>query len=129
DTGQLAGPGDVALISFPGTLTGTFTNVGAEGPLVVLAEHPYPLTHYGPSASGLTIARAPAAPKGTVVGVEPDGTHFTAKLTGGGDLVAFDDVTGLLNVFTRSTTARSKLTLTGTADASDDRLAINRIRT
>jgi hypothetical protein len=32
-------------------------------------------------------------------------------------------------VFTRSTTAKSRLTLTGTADASDDRLNITRIRT
>jgi hypothetical protein len=128
DTGQLTTPGDVALISFPGTLTGTFANVGAEGRLFVLAEHPYQLTHYGPAASGLAIARAPAAPKGTVTGVQPDGTHFTARLTGGGELVAFDDLAGQLNVFTRSTTAKSKLTLTGTADASDDRLVINRIR-
>jgi hypothetical protein len=51
-----------------------------------------------------------------------------AKLTGGGELVAFEDTSGLLNVFTRSTTARSRLTLTGKADASDDRLMINRIR-
>jgi len=119
-TGQLTGAGDVKLIDLSGTLTGTFYNAPTVGSKLVIGTDAVQLSHYGPAATGITVARLPAAPGAIVTGTDLDGTAYTAKLTGGGELVGFPDFTGDLALVARGTGALSKVTVATRANASDD---------
>ena len=130
-TGNLAGDANVVLIDFNGTLTGTFTNAPV-GSGFILAGNAVRVTNYGPADTGLTIARLQSAPAGTAVGFEPDGTQYTFKLTGGGELVVFRDLTVPVNrqlsVLVRNPTVASKVSLTTKANASDPFVALGAVR-
>lgn len=130
-TGALSGPTDVAVIAFDGSLTGEFTNAPL-GSGLYLGADAVRVTNYGPDTTGVTIARLPAALNGTATGFEPDGTQYTVKLTGGGELVTFRDLTAppnrQLNVFARNTTIVSKIALTAKANASDTNVDLGPVR-
>jgi hypothetical protein len=119
-TGQLSGSGDVKLIDFSGTVSGAFFNAPTVGSKLVLGTDAVHLTHFGPAATGITVARLPATPGGGVTGTELDGTAYTAKLTGGGELVGFPDAQGELALVARGTGALSRVVVATRANASDD---------
>jgi len=117
-TGALTAAGDVQVISLTGTFTGEFFNA-PQDTTVVIGGDAIRVTNYGSAPTGLTIAQAPAAPGGTVTGVDLDGTAYTIKLAGGGQLVVFNDVGGL-SIVTRNTTSLSRVSVSTRANASDD---------
>lgn len=130
-TGALTGPGDVALIDFTGSLTGQFSNAPL-GSGFYLADEVVRVTHYGPAATGVTVARVPSAAGGVASGFDSDGTQYTFKLTGDGELVTFKDATAppnrQLNVFVRNPSVVSKVTLTTKANASDTLVDLGAVR-
>jgi hypothetical protein len=125
-TGALTASTDVQVISLTGALTGEFFNAQLDFPLV-LGGDAIQVTNYGSAPTGLTIAQAPGAPAGTVTGVEIDGTAYTIKLTGGGQLVVFNEF-GQLSVVTRGTTPLSRVTVSTRPNASDDLIFLGPVR-
>jgi len=129
DSTGLAPPAvDIHLIDFPGILTGTFVNAPAVGSKLVLGFDAVEVTHYGPAANGFTVAKLPAVPGGVVTGTEFDGTKYTVRLTGPGELVGFVTPFGQLALVARGTAATSKLAVTTKADASDDVVEVEQVR-
>jgi hypothetical protein len=119
-TGALTGPANVKIIDLTGTLTGEFDNAPV-GTDVSIGFDVIQVTSYDtPPGTGLTIAQVPGAPGGIVNGVDFDGTGYTIKLTGGGQLIVSIDAFNQINILTRATTIKSKVTITTKANASDD---------
>jgi hypothetical protein len=124
--GVLPGPGDFKIIDFDGNLTGTFDNAPT-GQTFLLGGDAVRVTHYGPAAAGVTLSHLAAAPKGTVTGSEVDGTNFTIRLAGGGELAYYDDAVGGPTLVARNTTLKSKITVTTKVNASDDLMSLGRV--
>jgi hypothetical protein len=125
-TGALTASTDVQVISLTGALNGEFFNAPLDFPLVIGGDA-IQVTNYDSAPTGLTIAQAPGAPGGTATGVEIDGTAYTIKLSGGGQLVVFTDFAGL-SVVTRNTTPLSRLTVSTRPNASDDLIFLGPVR-
>jgi hypothetical protein len=130
-TGALPGTADLPVVTFTGTLTGSFDNA-PPGAGFYTGDELARVTHYGPAAAGLTIARVPGAAGGAATGFEPDGTQYTFKLTGPGEVVAFRDLTAppnrQLNVFVRNPTVATTVTLTARANGSDTNVDLGPVR-
>ena len=124
--GALAGAGNVQVISFTGTLTGIFGNAPLGGPVIVGSDA-VAVTNYGPAATGITIARAPAAAGNVVSGAEFDGTGYTARLTGPGQLVGVTGPGGDFSLVARNTNLLSILSIVTRANASDNILALDQV--
>jgi hypothetical protein len=124
-TGALPGNAvDVPLIDYTGDFTGTFTNAPLNTPVLVGTDV-IKVTSYDTDPAnpgGLMIVNPVAAATGGVVtGSDPsDGTLFTAKLTGGGELLGGTLAGGELFLVARNTTAASVLSVTTRANGSDD---------
>jgi hypothetical protein len=117
-TGQLTGP-TATLIDYSGTLVGTFGNAAVGAPVLVGTDAVTVLT-YAPD-----LLVSPYTPPGgvgtTAVGMDPfDTTLFKATITGGGQVLTGTDGAGNMFLVARNTTALSSLTVTTTANASDD---------
>jgi hypothetical protein len=123
-TGVLANNAPVTVIGVTGTVTGAFDNAPLNTGAIVGTDA-VQVTGYD-SATGVTIARVAAAPKGTVSGAEADGTGFTVKLTGAGELAAFIDASGQLGIAVRNSTAKTKFKITTKANASDATVNLGR---
>jgi hypothetical protein len=124
--GMLTGPGDFKIIDFTGTLSGAFDNAAVNQSLV-LGSDAVRVTHYGPAALGVTISEVPANQANAASGSDADGTAFKVKLAGNGQLVTFTDSNGNYVVVARNTDMKSKLSITTTANASDDLVTINQV--
>ncbi|HJZ90837.1 MAG TPA: hypothetical protein VKE40_08175 [Gemmataceae bacterium] len=117
-TGQLTSP-TATLIDYSGTLVGTFSNASLGVPVLVGTDAITVLT-YAPK-----LLVSPYTPPGgvgtTAVGMDPlDTTLFKATITGGGQVLTGTDGAGKLFLVARNTTPLSSLTVTTTANASDD---------
>lgn len=124
-TGRLAaGDGEAEVIHFDGDLTGTFANAPAEGAKFLVETDALQLTNYGPADTGVTVRQAPREVKNTATGSDVDGTGYTIKMTGPGDLVRARDAFGGLIVVTRDTTDKSNVSVTTKANASDDLIGL-----
>src|SRR5262249_29701007 len=77
------------------------------------------VTHYGPF---MTIGQVPAAPGGVFSSSDFDGTRYTIKLTGPGEMAAFDQ-----QIVLRNTTLASQLSVTTIANASDAFVGIGNV--
>lgn len=123
-TGVLPDDNPVPVIGVTGTVTGAFDNAPLNAGLVAGTDA-IRVTGYV-SGTGVTVARVPAAVGGTVTGADADGTAYTIKLTGGGELAAFTDATGQLGVAVRNATAKTKVKITTKANASNGTVALGR---
>ena len=112
--------GEKKIIDFDGTLTGVFDNAPAEGTKFLFGTDALELTHYGPAATGVTIRQAAREANNTAIGSDADGTGYTIKLTGPGDLVRARDEFGGLFLILRNTTDKSSVSLSTKVNASDD---------
>jgi hypothetical protein len=126
-TGLLTSAADVQVLDFTGNLNGEFFNAAVGTPIVAGADA-IQVTNYGPAATGLTIAQVPAAPLGKATGVELDGTAYTVRLFGLGQLVVFTDVNNQVNVVTRKTTVASRIAVTTKVNACDNLVALGPVR-
>ncbi|HKB05139.1 MAG TPA: hypothetical protein VKD90_23140 [Gemmataceae bacterium] len=118
--GFLPGVGDVKVIDFTGTLTGSFNNAPAANTFPILtATDIVTVSHYGPAATGVTVAPFKVQ-FNAVGGSDYDGTGLVARLIGPGVLGAIQNPDGSLLLATHGTTALSKLVVTTTANGSDD---------
>jgi len=112
-TGKLPGPGDFFVIEVNGPLSsvnGSFINAPVDAPFL-LGTDAIRVTHYGPFMS---IGQVPAAPGGVVSSSDFDGTRYTIKLTGPGEMATFGE-----QIVLRNTTLASQLSVTTVANASD----------
>ena len=123
--GPLTAVGDVPIISFTGNLTGIFANAPL-GSGFFLAGGPVQVTNYGPA--GITVARIEPAAGGVFAGADANGTTYTVKLTGPGQLTAFRDVLDQLNLILANTTDKSLVSVAAKANASDDLVTIGDVR-
>jgi len=117
-TALLPGAGDFQIIDFTGSLTGAFDNAPLNTGLLFGLDA-IQVTNYGPAATDVTIAKVAVTAGGVLTTSDADGTAYTLKLTGGGELTAFKDAFGQLNILAVNTTLKSKITLTTKANASD----------
>jgi hypothetical protein len=124
-TGVLtAADGEKKIIDFGGTLTGEFNNAATEGAKFLLGADALQLSHYGPAATGVTIRQAGRETNNTAIGADADGTGYTVKLTGPGDLVRATDAFGGLILVLRNTTDKSSVTVSTKVNASDALVAL-----
>jgi len=121
-TGSLPGPGlfEVIEMDIGGTLSGSFLNAPLNGPFV-LGNDAIRVTNYGPDFMG--IVQIPAAPGGIFSSNDSDGTRYTIKLSGPGEMAAFDQLPPNFfqspQIVLRNTTLASQLSITTVANASD----------
>jgi hypothetical protein len=127
-TGTLSGTADVSLIQFTGLLTGSFSNAPAAGAQLLLGFEAVQLTNYGPSGTGVTVARLASDADGVVTGSDFDGTAYTVRLTGGGELVGLTNFAGGPELVLRGTGPLSKVTITTRRNASDDLILMGTVR-
>ena len=127
-TGTLSGSANVSLIQFTGLLTGSFNNAAAAGAQLVLGFEAVELTNYGPSATGVTVARLASDADGVVTGSDFDGTAYTVRLAGGGELVGLTNFAGGPELVIRGSGPLSKLTITTRRNASDDLIFMSVVR-
>ena len=107
------------------SLAGTFSNAPV-GTTFTAGRDAVTVTGYTPTA--VTISPAAAAIGNVAAGHDFDGTKYTVKLTGPGQLVAAPSPTrSSLDLILRNTTAASKLTVTTAANASDAGIVLNRV--
>lgn len=125
--GPLTAAGDVAIITPTGDVFGQFDNATL-GTGLFLGGGPVQVTNYGPPAPGITIAQILPATGGVVSGADADGTTFTVKLTGPGQLIGFEDATNALNLIVTGGTIKSFLTVATKVNASDDVIKIGDVR-
>jgi hypothetical protein len=125
-TGVLnAADGVKKIIDFGGSLTGEFNNAPAEGAKFLLGSDALELGHYGPAANGVTVRQAGREANNTATGSDGDGTGYTIKMTGPGDLVRARDAFGGLILILRNTTDKSSVTVSTKVNASDDQVALS----
>jgi hypothetical protein len=122
-TGVRTAPGSVTIISFTGTQSGEFSNAPL-GDAFFLNGEALQVTSYSPVVN---IALADPNAGNVFAGSDDDGTGYNVKLTGPGQLVAFEDVAGLLNIVTRNTTTSSRLLATTKTNASDDLIELGQV--
>jgi hypothetical protein len=116
-TGQLGGT--PTLIS-AGTLTGKFANTEQGGvPVPVLVGTDVATALYTPTQL-IVAPYTPGGPATTATGVDFDGTLYKITLAGGGQVVTGRDWLDQRFVVARNTTPASRLTVTTTANGSDD---------
>ena len=125
--GPLTAAGDVPIITLTGDVTGQFDNAPL-GVGLFLDGGPIQVTNYGPAGSDITIAQILPVAGGVATGADADGTAYTVKLTGVGQLIAFEDAFNTLNLIVTGSTIKSVLSVTTKANASDDVLAIGDVR-
>jgi hypothetical protein len=128
-TGELANATPVTVLSYTGGLFGVFDNALDSTAKVFVGSDVVNVT-YGPAAGGGDISVTQAAPlaAGTAfTGSDIDGTSFSLKLTGGGELVAGQDPGGLPFALVRNSTANSRLTVTTKKNASDNLIEFSSI--
>lgn len=123
---ELPGAGDVKIIDFGGNSAGRFDNAPLNAGLL-LGSDAIRVTNYGPASTDVTIAKIPITTGGLLSAHEADGTGYTVRLTGAGELTAFTDVFGRLNVLAANTTLKSKIKLTTKANASNDTVILGPI--
>ena len=113
-TGALA-----TLIDTVGGVTGQFVNAGIGVP-VLAGTDVITVVAYSPDV--IVVPYTPPGGAGTTAtGIDPtDTTGFKATLTGGGTVLTGTDWTGRLFLVARDSTPASKLTITTTANGSDD---------
>ena len=116
-TGQLTS-GLAIVIDAGGTVNGTFVNAGSGVPVLVGTD--VLNATYTTDQVIVTPYSPPGGAGPLAVGTDDDATGFKATLAGGGQLVTGTDWLGRLFLVARNTTAASKLTITTTANASDD---------
>lgn len=116
-SGQMTS-GTAFVLVASGTLTGTFLNAPVSTPVLVGTD--------AVTATYLSnqLLLTPFVPVGganpTLVGVEADATSFRAALTGPGQVLSGVDWNGATFLVARNTTVASRLSITTTANASDD---------
>ncbi|HKB04575.1 MAG TPA: hypothetical protein VKD90_20295 [Gemmataceae bacterium] len=116
-SGQLTGP--ATLINYTSGLTGAFANA-AIGTPVLVGTDVVTVVAYVPQVIVIPF-QPPGGAGSTVTGFDPtDTTIFKATLTGGGQLLSGTDANGDLFLVARNTTPLSRLTVTTTANGSDD---------
>jgi len=115
----LANNTPVNIIDAAGTLTGEFLGIADNSSL--LLDGDAVKVNYFPALGNVTLTQLAAAPGGTVTGADIDGTGYTVKLTGGGELVALG-----VDFVVRNTTTKSNITVKTKANASNDIAALGR---
>ena len=113
----LANNTPVNIIDAAGTLTGEFLGIADNSSL--LLDGDAVKVNYFPALGNVTLTQLAAAPGGTVTGADIDGTGYTVKLTGGGELVALG-----VDFVVRNTTTKSNISVKTKANASDDLAAL-----
>lgn len=119
--GSLATGGTANILTYTGTLTGEFSNAPLNDPVIVGTDA-VNVTQY--ATSPIMITQLPAS---NLPGTDFDGTGYTVKVTGGGEVVSFLDTTFTPSVVIRNATAKTALTITTKANASDDLVTFNDI--
>ncbi len=110
-------PQSILSISGGGSVAGSFANLGDSSGDFLMGTDIVQATY---TNSGLTVVSAgTAAPGGTVSGIEPDGDGYTVALSGSGTLVVLPLDSGL-EIVVRNDTTASTLTITTTANGSDN---------
>lgn len=124
--GNLGGGLGMGTLSAPatvlnyGTLIGEFANAPEDAPVVVGTDA-VTVDAYAPGVILKPLAAS------NLPGNDWDGTGYTVKLTGGGELVTFQDAGLVPSVVVRNSTPLSVLTITTKANASNDLIAFNDI--
>lgn len=104
--GSLPTAAATTLLTYGGTLTGTFGNLLPLVPAVLGTEAV--TANYGAGInSALSVVRVAGVK--AIAGTDFDGTPFTIKVTGPGEVVLVTDASFFKTIVTRSTTAKSKL--------------------
>jgi len=120
-TGQLTGPSAV-IVDPSGAVTGQFTNAPL-GVGLIVGTDAVNVVAYSPD---IVVAPVTALVNGTAVGADPDdGTLFKVTLTGPGQLVLDRDWRNFMFLVVRNSTPLSRLTITTTANGSDNIVTFN----
>lgn len=128
NSGFLTVAGNVQIIDLTGTLTGEFDNAPV-GTNVSIGLDVIQVSGYdNPPGTGVTIVQVPGTPGGVVNGVDFDGTGYSIKLTGDGQLIVSRNAFNQVNILTRGTTLKSKVTITTKANASDDLITLGAVQ-
>lgn len=125
--GPLSVAGDQPIITLTGDVIGQFFNAPLGAGLFLVGQ-PIQVTHYGPSGGNITIAQILPAAGGISTGADGDGTTYSVKLTGPGQLIAFEDATNALNLVITGSTVKSLLSLATKANASDDLVNVGAVQ-